>query len=212
MICRDANRIYRDWKQHHTAQNCVELPKRPVSWNSNRETWLNTNDIDNVLSRYPAIYPSFVYGGCLPRDFYKINDDKGRCIYGDVCTMNPVHLFKKGKRQIGFVFNLDAHGESGSHWVALMVDKTRRGIYYYDSTARKPHRDIMKFMQWIQSHVKFPIQVNRVAKQMENNECGIFAITFLVLLLEKPRMTFEEVAQYMGNDQDMNILRQILYT
>jgi hypothetical protein len=207
---------HRHDRKRKTQKKCIALPKRPDNWNTNHEMWLNTDDIDNVLSRYPIIYPSFFYGGCLPRNFYQVYDADGYCLYGDVCTLSPEDIFRGGKRHIGFVFNLDAHGESGSHWVAMMVDVTRGHIYYYDSTANKPHDDIVKFMQYIQTRlnragIPLPIEMNQTVRQMENNECGIFAVAFLVLLLEKPDMTFHDITEYMGNDKDMNILRHVFY-
>lgn len=153
----------------------------------------------------------------MPRNFYEIYDSNGICLYGDVCRLNPVKQFRNGKSHIGFVFNLDAHGENGSHWVAMMIDRTRGNIFYYDSTARRPHPDIHNFMThmrtriWKEEHVRMPIRINKLARQIGNNECGIFAMTFLVLLLEKPQWDFDEINEYIGTDDDMNLLRNIFY-
>ena len=49
-------------------------PIIPDSWYCNKQEWLNTLDIDNVLHQYQQKYPEFISLGPTPIDFdYKIS-------------------------------------------------------------------------------------------------------------------------------------------
>ena len=41
-------------------------PKMPSKWNINKNEWLNTNDIENVLRQYQKKHTDFVFIGAVP--------------------------------------------------------------------------------------------------------------------------------------------------
>jgi len=99
----------------------------------------------------------------------------------------------------------------------LMIDLSRKCICYYDSTGDRPPVDVINFMKHVQASaadtlkVKLPIKVNRVERQFQNNECGVFSLTFLALMLETS-LTFKEIVNVMGSDREMQLLRYVFYT
>jgi hypothetical protein len=195
---------------------CQRRPAMPDEWRSNPSTWLNTIDINTVMSQYEKAYPHFVFAGVFPRDFAEVRNAGGNCVFGSMCDLDLNAHVAAGKRAVGFVLNLDKHGESGSHWVSVLIDLGRRSVFYYDSTAEPPHKDILVFMQKMRRQLsaaskhKADIAYNQVVRQFQNNECGIFAMAFLVLMLET-RLTFDEVCRVMGKDADMQTLRNIFF-
>ena len=49
----------------------------------------------------------------------------------------------------GFVFNLDEHWKSGSHWVALYSDLSKGQIYFFDSYGKRPEKRIRSLVKRI---------------------------------------------------------------
>ena len=113
-----------------------------------RFTWLNTTNIEEIMHQYESKYNNFKFFGAVPIDF----DDLPA--YG-IRKLNFDKLISSGKSKIGFVFNLDEHWQSGSHWVALFADLNKDEIYYFDSYGIRPEKRIRKL-------------VNRIAKWCYN--------------------------------------------
>lgn len=136
---------------------------------------LDTNDINNVMNQYDLKYKHFHYLGTFPCDFYlykKINFKK-------------LQIYK----YIGIVCNLDTSDKPGSHWTSLFIDNVKRKIYYFDSTGYKPNKYIKNFIKMYLKSCspytnKFLVYVNKHKHQIESNECGVYAIYFLVKKLE----------------------------
>lgn len=122
-------------------------PKKPHSWNQNKNTWLSTTDINNVLSQYEK-NSDLKYIGAVPIDF----DDElspGICVVNELCKLELKKLYLSGYRKLAIVFNLDAHYDPGSHWVSMFVDMNNGGIYYFDSYAKEPPTEIATLMERI---------------------------------------------------------------
>lgn len=192
-------------------------PKKPDAWIHDEFKWLNSLDIQAVMKQYERAYSNFRFAGVFPRDFAVLKDAKGKCVVEDMCRYDASKVFQSGVDRIGMVINLDPYGKSGSHWVALMIDKIRKGIFFYDSTAVAPHADILVFMQnmrrLIQTRlkIKMDIDYNRVEKQRKDTECGIFVMAFLALMLET-KLNFSEVCHSIPNDAQVHLLRDVFYT
>jgi hypothetical protein len=127
-------------------------------------------------------------------------------------------MSKKGVRTLGAVFNMDKHDQAGSHWVAVFVslDKTRKmyGAFYYDSIGRPPPEEIGTWMHSLKVLVDdtdFKLTFNQERRQYRNTECGMFAMHFLDKALTST-MTFRDVCESMGNDDDMLRLRGVMYS
>lgn len=198
-------------------------PLKPREWYINRQTWLNTYDIQKVMQQYEEKYKDFVFLGVFPIDFAS-NDEYGQCISQEMCSFGLRKVLQVQKKRFGMVLNLDRHDQSGSHWVALycnMQPKRKNfGIYYYDSVGHPPPREVASFMTHMEkeSHDlfskkvadRFVMRYNRVQKQFSNYDCGVFAEVFLTQMLKEIR--FDDICQKMPTDAEVNKLRDVLYT
>ena len=172
-------------------------PKGPKTANS----WLWTEDINRVLQQYGSIDKTFKFLGALPSDFYKLT----KMNWTNICNYNKFSI----------VFNLDNHKQSGSHWVAFLIDNKTKTIEYYDSIGNLPNTNINVFIKHVQNFLhkkcktKYEILYNTTKQQYENNECGMFAIHFIITrLLGK---SFHDISNMKITDKDMNRFRKIVF-
>lgn len=197
-------------------------PKKPKSWYKNSRTWLNTFDILHVMKQYESLHKTFAFLGVFPMDFQQ-QYSTGQCIGMTLCNFNISDFIKKKKDHFAFVLNLDYHYESGSHWIAVYANlnpkKNNFGIYYYDSVANPPTKEVKTFATSIVSQVNqyykpniaknFKTQYNVKQKQFKNTECGIFSMVFITQMLKY--IDFHYICNYMKKDDQMNDIRDILY-
>lgn len=163
-----------------------------------RYTWLDTNDINNVMQQYHDIYKSFKFLGALPSDFYNKISFK-------------IEDLKK-YNQVGIIFNLDTHDMPGSHWVAFMVNNSNKSIEYFDSTGEYPNKYITQFIKQVLSDRKFKnynVKINTNVHQRENTECGVYSIYYIIHRLLG--YTFEEITNHKIKDKYMNKFRDIIF-
>jgi hypothetical protein len=215
--------IEQDFIDHQKRHTLEELfrPKKPRSWYKNNRTWLNTYDILYVMEQYEQKYDDFLFLGVYPIDFTQSNSF-GSCIGDMMCTFDVRQMSAKKKERFGMVLNLDKHNEPGSHWVAMFCNinpsKENFGIYYYDSVAYPPDKQVRAFMHKIYTQIqrthpnhadKFEYGVNKIQKQFKNTECGIFSIVFLTQCLKN--VTFSNICIHMKKDDDMNKIRDVIY-
>lgn len=199
-------------------------PKKPLEWYKNKHTWLNTFDILDVMKQYEGYYSDFVFMGVYPIDFQSTYpDEPSRCI-GKVFCMFDIykHVLNMDKKRFAVVLNLDYHNEPGSHWVSLYCNldssKENFGVFYYDSVASPPPQEVITFMKQVEQQVQvllkpkktFVVDFNKVQKQTENSECGVFSMVFLTQML-KEQYAFSHVCEHMRKDKDMNQIRDVLY-
>lgn len=199
-------------------------PKKPKEWYNNRYTWLNTFDILDVMKQYEMLYKDFMFMGVHPIDFQSTYPGNPTVCIGKVfCQFDiKTHVFDLNKRRFAIVLNLDKHNQSGSHWVSVYCNFDTKaknfGVYYYDSVAYPPPKPVLHFMKTIQNQVKsylapkrsFEVTFNKMQKQTENTECGVFSIVFLTQML-KAKHDFEYVCQHMRRDSGINQIRDIIY-
>ena len=196
-------------------------PKKPSSWNKNPNEWLNTYDIQDVMKQYEENDKVFYFVGVFPVDFAAMNASRGTCIVQEMCQLDLKDCWSRGIKKIGVVFNLDKHDQSGSHWVGLYIGLNPRsknfGVYYYDSVAMNPPKEIAKFMKEKQKELerlhpkcrdKIELQVNKKRRQYKNSNCGIFSMLFVIMMLKNK---FSLVQEKMGRDDDVQKYRDILY-
>lgn len=232
--CGDNNNYEYCWVEqkfisHNTKSKLSSAlrPKKPLEWYKNKYTWLNTLDILDVMKQYEQHYGDFRFMGVYPIDFQSTYpDEPSRCIGKVFCTFDVyTHVLNEGSTRFALVLNLDHHDEPGSHWVSIYCNldpsKLNFGIYYYDSVATEPPPEVVAFMNQVQKqvterqdkkskHAKFEVAYNRVQKQTENSECGVFSMVFLTQML-KQKYGFQHVCEHMRRDEDMNQIRDILY-
>jgi hypothetical protein len=114
--------------------------------------WLSTTEINECMERYMNKYPSFLFIGAVPIDIRDLNE------FG-VNTLKYDKLIKKGKTQIGIIFNLDEHYKSGSHWVAFYIDFNKKQMYYSDSAGKPPEKRVKRLVKklaekWYQDDIQ----------------------------------------------------------
>jgi hypothetical protein len=162
-----------------------------------RYSWISTTDINKVLQQYQDFDKTFKFIGALPSDFY-----------------NYVHLKYHEipwYKRVGFVFNLDTHDKPGSHWVSMLIDNTTKTIEYFDSIGKPPNKYINKFIAIIaQMLPHHKVRINNITHQLQNSECGIYAMYFIIQRLMGK--TFDHIKSHVIRDKQMNKFRDYIFT
>lgn len=172
-------------------------PKITKNYNS----WLYTQDINNVLQQYQEVDKSFKFLGALPSDFYKITDMN----YSKICNYN----------KFAIVFNLDNHTQPGSHWVSFLIDNQNKTIEYYDSAGNLPNKNIKDFIKKVKLYLdkkcnaKYTTLYNKNQQQYGDIECGMYAIHFIIQRLLGN--SFHKITHNTILDKDMNLFRRIVF-
>lgn len=202
LFVKQMDTLYKEELEKHTFR-----PSGPKG----KFEWLNTLHIDDVMSQYEHRYPQFKFLGTVPMDF----DDFER--FG-IRNLNYNDLVNSGKTQLGIVFNLDNHNESGSHWVAMYANLKDAKIYYFDSYGIEPELRVRKLMRRIarfcQTGLGIPdkqivVDYNKQRHQKENSECGVYSINFILRLLRGD--SFEHICASQIPDRKINKCRNVYF-
>jgi len=121
-------------------------PKRPKSWNTNKNEWLSTVDINKVMKQYEKKYKDFLFIGPVPKDCYM-----GSSLSCELSNLRIDKLIKYKIFKLGIVYNLDYSYMSGSHWVAVYLDLNDKTISYYDSYGHTAPSEIEGLMDNIKN-------------------------------------------------------------
>ena len=80
----------------------VFKPLVPEKWFNNKNEWLNTLDIQNIMFQYEDKYPEFRFVGPVPIDF----DAKSAsgCIVDELCKLKMSKLVRDNIRKLGVIF------------------------------------------------------------------------------------------------------------
>lgn len=167
----------------------LQRPMAPKEWALNRYEWLSSDDIDAIEKNYEELFSEYFFVGSVPIDFDLQNDTR-QCLVSALCSMKIDELYKKGKRQIGIVFNTDPHDGPGQHWVALFCDIRPEldfpRITYFDSYAMSPEKEIQNLMrrwkkQWDATSIHskpMKMSYNKTRHQYKDSECGMYCLYF----------------------------------
>lgn len=171
-------------------------------------TWLNTNNIDQVMEQYESKYPEFKFLGAVPIDFDKLP------AYG-IKDLNFKKLVNDGKTKLGFIFNTDPHYKSGQHWISMFADLNKGTCYFFDSYGLPPEEEVRKLMRRIANFVKStgkePIMDhNKMQHQRLSSECGIYSIAFILRMLKGDE--FETINTVRVPDKEINECRQVYFS
>jgi hypothetical protein len=194
--------------------------------------WLNTLHINDVMSQYEDKYKDFKFFGAVPIDF----DDLP---FAGIRDIDYGELMDSGIKRIGFVFNLDEHWQSGSHWVALFSDLEKNQIYFFDSYGIRPEKRIRNLVEriskWCYSkdycnsecselnltdsfmnktsknkiESKLQVEYNHNRHQYKNSECGVYSLNFILRLLNGE--SFENITENGLLDDDVNKCRDVYF-
>ena len=193
--------------------NTTFRPKTPKEWYSNKNEWLSTIDIENVMKQYEKVHKDFKFIGPVPIDFdyeYSV----GSCIVDELCKIDINDFLKRKTRKIGIIFNLDRHDQDGSHWVAMYVDLKKNKIYYFDSYGEEPPKEVDVLaerlkQQGMENNNTIHYEQNDVRFQYKNSECGVYCMYFITSLLKG--QSFEEFKANIVPDDEMNAKRGFFY-
>ncbi len=194
--------------------------------------WLNTLHINDVMSQYEEKYKDFKFFGAVPIDF----DDLP---FVGIREIDYDELFNSGIKRLGFVFNLDEHWQTGSHWVALFCDLDKNQIYFFDSYGIRPEKRIRNLVKriskWCYSkdycknecselnltesfmnkdyknkiESKLNVEYNHNRHQFKNSECGVYSLNFILRLLNGE--SFENITKNGLLDDDVNLCRDVYF-
>jgi len=185
-----------DKKLRKEIDDMIFAPDAPPEWTKNPNEWLSNWDISNVLKQYGTAFSNFQYIEPSPIDFdAKPKNLKGSCVAKILCEFSLNYYIKKRKTKIGFVFNLDKHTQSGSHWVSMFLDLEDKYIFYFDSTGQDIPEEIVVLKDRIiqqakeQSIILDFYKNHSVQHQHGGTECGIYSLFFIITLLTFPSKT-----------------------
>ena len=194
-------------------------PQKPEEWDNEPNKWLNTYDILDVMKQYEEKHKNFKMLGVFPIDFRtKI---EGTCVSPIMCNINLKNLVNSKKTKIGFVFNLDKHYQSGSHWTSMFINLNKSsknfGAYYYDSVGNKPPSEIFDFIKILKKQSKkyfskeLQFKYNKKQHQTGGSECGMFSLYYLDRSLQN--ISFDSFVNKKNlNDNFVFKLREKYYT
>lgn len=189
-------------------------PRAPKSWVDKPNAWLSNMDIDSVLYQYEEVDPTFSFMGTFPLDFAVAVKPNGQCMFNDMCSFAVAQL-PPNKYKFAIVINTDTHDKSGRHWIALFC-RLDRGIYFFDSYGRKPPKLVRDFMLRVAVDMKpsvpnFQVEYNSRRIQMQDTECGVFCVVFVVRMLMEAELGFKRICETMEEDADIQKYRSIMW-
>lgn len=186
-------------------------PTAPPSWKKNPTEWLSSIDIESVMKQHEKNMKNFVFIGPSPIDF-DTRLSYGECVWDELCKFKLERHIKNGKNKIGFIFNLDPHFKSGSHWLSTFVDVKKKFVFFIDSTGDSMPKQVKKLVDRImeestQLNIPMKLYENKKGHQRTNTECGIYSLYIVTELLYGRKTP----AYFMNNrvpDCDMIALRK----
>lgn len=198
---------YLDQDTLYKLQKYTWVPYGP--YGENNHTWLNTNNINDVLKQQEYKYPKFYFLGAVPVDFADVPYYGLTDIYFQDYIDNNID-------ELGIVFNLDYSYNSGTHWVCAFISFKTGYVYYYDSCASKPPARIKKFLEQAHSFCKDKLNksnstiiYNDIRHQYGNSECGVYCIWLIIGLLHGH--SFKELCKSKMPDKIVNEIRELVF-
>ena len=193
--------------------------------------WLNTIQINEVMKQYEYKYKDFKFYGAIPIDF----DDLP---FLGIKNINFNEIYPD-KKKLGFVFNLDEHWKSGSHWVSLYADLEKSEIYFFDSYGKRPEKRIRELVKRIskwcynkhecndscsfsdesvsymiknsKNYVEdvLAVEFNSNRHQYKDSECGVYSLNFILRLLNGN--SFNDITKNKVLDDKINDCRDVYF-
>ena len=170
-------------------------PDRPTLWESNKNEWLDSNNILNVMDQYEKKYNNFLFIGPSPSNYDTLTYNN-ECVWNELCNFDLLYHLKNDKNKIAIIFNTDPHYKSGEHWVSIFINFECENpyIFYFDSTGDKIHKPFKKFIDNVilQSNNIDNIKLNyihnyNIQHQKSNTECGMYCLYFIIQLLKNKK-------------------------
>ena len=192
-------------------------PTMPDNWEENKNEWLDTLNITDVIKQYEEAYPEFKFFGANPIDFsapdpYKKDSlEKKVCLQDEICKLNLKKLVSEGKTKLGFVYNLDPSDKGGSHWIASFTDIPAHRSYYFDSYGYEAPPQIARFLRSLTlQDPLMKLQYNARKFQYGDTECGMYSLYFIIRMLKGDN--FRRFCRNPPSDGEMTKLRDWIYS
>jgi hypothetical protein len=192
-------------------------PTMPDNWEENKNEWLDTLNITEVIKQYEEAYPEFKFFGANPIDFsapdpYKKGSlEKKVCLQDEICKLDLKKLVSEGKTKLGFVYNLDPSNKGGSHWIASFTDIPAHRSYYFDSYGYEAPPQIARFLRSLTlQDPLMKLQYNARKFQYGDTECGMYSLYFIIRMLKGDN--FRRFCRNPPSDGEMTKLRDWIYS
>lgn len=193
-------------------------PRYPAEWKNDPDAWLDNFQIESVMRQFEKDNPHFKFYGVYPMDFsapnpYRLSSD-AKCLHEEMCNIQLKHEYEIGFRGLGFIFNLDPHYKSGSHWVAMYINLNSvitPEIYYFDSYGMRVPKLIARLMKSFKfQNKKTRLMWNSRRFQFSDTECGMYSMYFLIAMIRG--ISFKKFCHISVPDSEMYTLRHILFS
>lgn len=209
-----------DSNTKNTLKDQVFRPEGPYKGTE----WLSNFDINNVFSQYERKHKDFKFLGSVPRDFQKFGETRQTEEFYD-------NLIKEGKTKMGMVYNTDVASGSGEHWNAMFADFDKQKLYFFDSYAEPPNKDVKNHLKLLKSimhkmcssdkkekyiHNHNSVcngvdeEINKDRAQYKGSECGVYSTVFIIRMLEGS--TFANFCKAKIPDDEINRYRSVLFS
>jgi len=185
-------------------------PLAPEQWDKKPSTWLNSDDISKVMKHVEHSNKDFAFFGPTPIDF-----DKrllfGQCVWNDICKMDLSVLLQQGKSKLGFIFNIDPHHKSGSHWVAMYINLNTGAATYSDSYGVEAPKEVLSLYERLKRQATGlgrTLSFNAISRrhQKGESECGMYCLNFIISMLSE-KVSAEDFEMKRLSDNKMRTLR-----
>ena len=181
-------------------------PKMPEDIVDDYTKWISNFDIEAVLRQHHEETPGVYSYGAVPIDF------KSCSVSSDLCKINLKQHVDKNENKLAMVFNTDDSKGPGQHWFAMYVDvdglnlDSQPGIYFFDSFASKPKKEIKDLIEKIKDqgsklNKDFVVTVNDKCVQKNTYSCGFYSMHFLENMIDGT--PFSEYISSGLNDKKM---------
>lgn len=167
-----------------------------VSGPVSRGEWLNTINIDAIMTQYEESNNNFNYLGTFPIDFKKM--------YPEVFETTI-----KTKHKYAAIFNTDPSNKPGQHWIALVIDGVAKSICFFDSNGTNPPKEITAFINKINKKLRYHVFINTKVHQTGDGSCGLYAINFIVSRLKG--ISCEQYFNCIASDRFIEKTRKKLF-
>lgn len=193
-------------------------PAKPQKWKINPVEWLDSLDLEKVMHQYENENDNFEFLGPSPIDFDTIAKDGKDCVFDEICNLNIEEKYNKGIKNLGFIFNLDPHYKSGSHWVSMFVNLDNNYIFFLDTNGNYIPDQVKQLVKRIKTQCKTDLHkkmrfIDNAPRrhQHEGTECGIYSLYAIVSQL-KGIHTPQWIKRNRIADDEMKEFRDIFYT
>jgi hypothetical protein len=173
-------------------------------WNSSK--WLNNINIDQVIESWRPRFKLY-HVPFQMIDFYDYD--------GELASLDFMRIVSSYD-SLCCVVNTDPRGKSGKHWICIYIDIKRGTVEYFDSAGQETPPSILRFitetaieLTRLTGKKYMDIQVTSMQHQMENTECGLYCLFYILARLVHIPYSFFQHTRVP--DSDMSIFRSYVF-